>query len=246
MVKTLSITQKDRNVLASIPQDAFAEGIDDVDYSKVLIEKPWGYEYSIYKNCDVDVWLLFLKGGHKTSMHCHPHKKSTLTVVSGEAKVSTLEQTYHVKAGDAFVIEKGVFHSTEAISPDGIYLLESETPINKKDLVRFDDPYGRRGKRYESGKFAQARDGEIMPSFYGCTHGACYQLGQSQILLTKIERESGHDILQDGAVAVILTGSISTTEGLFGCGDVVNVKLIKQSLSVPLLESLEILLIKRI
>ena len=87
--------------------------------------------------------------GHSTSMHCHPLKKTCLITLSGEALCNTFERRNYLKGMEAIVIENSVFHSTKALSPQGIELLEIETPPNKVDLVRLNDSYGRETKSYE-------------------------------------------------------------------------------------------------
>ena len=47
------------------------------------------------------------------------------------------------------MIARGLFHSIKSLSKKGLVALEFETPVNKKDLVRFKDSYGRRNKSYE-------------------------------------------------------------------------------------------------
>ncbi len=54
-----------------------------------------------------------------------------------------------LKAPSKLMIRPGLFHSTKAISKKGATVLEIETPINKNDLVRFKDNYGRENKPYE-------------------------------------------------------------------------------------------------
>ncbi|PIR69956.1 MAG: hypothetical protein COU47_00800 [Candidatus Niyogibacteria bacterium CG10_big_fil_rev_8_21_14_0_10_46_36] len=127
------------------------ESIEDdfFDYSGVLVQKPWGHEYLFFKNDAVAIWMLFIQPQAQTSMHCHPNKQTSVTVLSGEAECSTLERSLYMSAGKGLLLEKGVFHSTKALSPKGIYVLETETPTNKKDLVRLRDSYGREGKGYE-------------------------------------------------------------------------------------------------
>lgn len=246
MIRTLKISDKDKEVLKVLPCDPFIDSDDDFDYSRVVIEKPWGHEYSIYKNSDIDVWFLFLKPGHKTSTHCHPHKKTSLTVLSGEALVSTLEKKFTVRAGDGFLIEKGVFHSTEAVSPRGIYLLESETPVNKKNLVRFDDLYGRTGKRYESGRHVQPRKEDTAPSFYGAPHGTVRQMGLFEISLKKIGAGDTFAPIAPNAVGVVLAGSLCDAQGAaaLSCGDVFNSDLLRQRGVAPLVGEVEVLLIE--
>ncbi len=129
----------------------------DFDYSKVIVKKPWGYEYLIFENGFVAIWLLHIVRKRKTSMHCHPNKKTGLVLLSGNATF------YHMGGGeelnplDGVVIEKGIFHSTEAFNPlpidpvseDGIWVMEIESPPQKGDLVRMEDEYGRAGVCYE-------------------------------------------------------------------------------------------------
>ena len=128
----------------SIPTD-----IDSFDYHGVVVNKPWGYEYLMYDNPHVAVWTLYLSHGHKTSMHCHPNKKTSLLVVSGEVVCSTLEGWLTRKKGEGVVIDEGVFHTTRADSSDGAFIIEVESPPNKKDLVRLKDEYGRQNLGYE-------------------------------------------------------------------------------------------------
>ena len=47
------------------------------------------------------------------------------------------------------MIRKGLFHSTKATDEKGAFVFEIETPVDKQDLVRFRDSYGREGKPYE-------------------------------------------------------------------------------------------------
>lgn len=123
--------------------------IDSFDYRGVVVNKPWGYEYLMYDNPHVAVWALYLKYGHKTSMHCHPNKKTSLLVVSGEVVCTTLEGWLTRKIGEGVVIDEGVFHTTHADSSDGAFIIEVESPPNKKDLVRLKDEYGRKDLGYE-------------------------------------------------------------------------------------------------
>ena len=51
------------------------------------------------------------------------------------------------------MIARGLFHSIKALSKNGLLALEFETPVNKNDLVRFKDSYGRQQKSYEGKKF---------------------------------------------------------------------------------------------
>ena len=47
------------------------------------------------------------------------------------------------------MIRPGLFHCTKNFNKETATILEIETPINKDDLVRFKDNYGRENKPYE-------------------------------------------------------------------------------------------------
>ena len=56
-----------------------------------------------------------------------------------------------LKSPAKLMIRPGLFHSTKALSKTA-KILEIETPVNKNDLVRFRDQYGRKEKPYEGKK----------------------------------------------------------------------------------------------
>ncbi|MFH1798605.1 MAG: thiamine pyrophosphate-binding protein [Candidatus Omnitrophota bacterium] len=127
------------------------------DYSKVIVKKPWGYEYLVFKNEFVAIWMLHIVRKRRTSMHCHPAKRTGLVLLSGKAKFHTVDKEIELDMLEGVVIEKGVFHSTEAFNPllmnpqseNGIWVMEIESPPLKTDLVRMKDKYGRAGTSYE-------------------------------------------------------------------------------------------------
>ncbi len=129
----------------------------EYDYANVIVKKPWGYEYLVFENEYVSIWMLHISRTQKTSMHSHPKKITSLLLLSGNATLSHLSEEIELKPLDGVVIEKGVFHSTEAssllsvkpVSQNGIWVMEIESPPEKNDLIRLEDKYGREGKSYE-------------------------------------------------------------------------------------------------
>ena len=118
-------------------------------YKNKIVLKPWGYEYLFFENEFVATWFLHIKDGHSTSMHCHPKKKTSIILLSGKALCNTFGKRNYLSALDALNLDKTVFHSTKALSPGGIDLIEIETPPDKTDLVRLNDKYGRQKQGYE-------------------------------------------------------------------------------------------------
>jgi mannose-6-phosphate isomerase-like protein (cupin superfamily) len=123
--------------------------LDKFDFSKVVVKKPWGHEYLFYTGNNISIWILYLKENQATSMHCHLNKTTFLIVLSGKAECSTLHEKHELNDGDGLIISKKCFHSTKALSKDGIILMEIENPSKKTDLVRLKDFYGRELKGYE-------------------------------------------------------------------------------------------------
>ncbi len=128
---------------------SISNGLDEFDFSKVVVRKPWGHEYLFYDGDGLAAWILHIKKDSMTSMHCHLDKTTVLIVLSGKALCTTLNGSYELFEEDGLVIEKKTFHSTKAISDNGVILMEIENPAKKTDLVRLKDNYGRELKGYE-------------------------------------------------------------------------------------------------
>ena len=128
-------------------------------YCDKVVYKPWGYEYVIYSSSNrLAITFLKINYGHKTSLHCHPKKKTGFIILNGKALVQIglyKENNKCYTALSRMVFRPGLFHSIKAISKQGVCALELETPFKKNDLVRFKDDYGRSAKLYEGKKFTK-------------------------------------------------------------------------------------------
>lgn len=222
---------------------------DDVDFSTLVVDKPWGYEYLMHRTPFADVWSLFIRGGELTSMHCHPSKKTGLVVLDGEAIFTTLNTSIRLGPCDGVMIDAGVFHSTRATSPAGARVLEIETPPLKYDLVRLKDEYGRAGTFYEGrDQMHVGEDG--CPRFKArATCGVQErQLGEGRLCLWKIR--NGYDAddpdrLRAYDVVVVLEGTVYSKRGqaLHGVADIVSQSDYLNNLSLHVLYDLTVLLV---
>lgn len=140
-------TDADRNALASMKVRAKDLQDDGTNYDGVTINKPWGKEHQFYKSDSMSFWRLQLKPESETSMHCHPGKRTVLILEDGDAILYTLTFQHILRRGEFVHIEPGAFHRTR--TNHGATLVELESPANKRDLVRYNDRYGRQGKGYE-------------------------------------------------------------------------------------------------
>jgi len=135
-------------------------------YDNRIVNKPWGYEYVVYRNASkLVVTLLKINYNNSTSLHCHPQKKSGFILLEGKAlfQLGLWKKRSEVHTSPSKrMIARGLFHSIKALSKDGLMALEFETPVNKNDLVRFKDNYGREQKSYEGKKFTKIMTSDLL------------------------------------------------------------------------------------
>ena len=196
-------------------------------YEKTVVKKPWGYEYLVYQNDKVALWFLYIGSEQQTSMHCHPNKTTGLILLDGEAELSFLTNTVNVKPVTKVIIRKGLFHSTKAISENGACVFEIETPVDKHDLVRLDDKYGREGTPYEDSTFETPKaedclwinDSDSDYNFSGCN-----------LKVEVIDSVNKFNKKDDEENIIFLRGGIKTDNGNFvaQAGDVVSSIIIKK------------------
>jgi mannose-6-phosphate isomerase-like protein (cupin superfamily) len=195
------------------------------EFQGVIVSKPWGYEYLMYQNGIVALWYLHIEHGCGTSMHCHPRKKTGLILISGEARVSFLNDSMNLKALSKLMIRAGLFHSTSAVSPEGIALLEVENPCDKANLVRLEDKYGRKEQPYEGRDAIRSIDEncvllerpETEKEFRYNLHGCVFRVEKSEDI-SILKNRSPQEVI------VILEGGLAsrTGEPVLGAGDVVS------------------------
>jgi hypothetical protein len=114
------------------------------------VPKPWGHEYLAWKNKDCAIWVLHIKKNHETSFHCHTKKNTGLIVISGKVKLSLINSEYFLNRLEKLNIFRGRFHKSKAVSEHGATIIEVEAPVDKSDLVRWEDANGRTSSKYES------------------------------------------------------------------------------------------------
>lgn len=252
MIKKLDITELDKSKLIEAGIDRELLKDDFFDYSKAIVRKPWGYEYLIYQNGLVSVWILHIKKGCRTSMHCHPNKKTSLIALSGKCICSTLKEKTRIKSGDGLLIPKGVFHSTEASSEDGAFVMETETSTNKRDLVRVEDRYGRVGMGYETNENVSYNLKNynyislINPTIY---YNVKKNFGECSISIAKFKSydEFKWALDFDDSAITILKGKLTDREGnaILDIGDTMDVGQIKHYASLSMENEVEAIIIKK-
>src|SRR3989344_1064747 len=191
---------------------------DSFDFSKIVVNKPWGYEYLMYSNDDVAIWILHIKKDCLTSMHCHLNKKTILIVLSGEAICATLNQGFNLRKGDGLIIDKKVFHSTQAISEGGIIIMEIENPVKKTDLLRLIDYYGRETKEYESkNEMTKELEDYNYVTFEKNEKNVIKRIGEMNLCIEKFYNDDSeiknHLISEKNEIIILLDGKIEDKNG---------------------------------
>ena len=129
-------------------------------YDSKIVKKPWGYEYVCYRDKKkIALTFLNISFKKKTSLHCHPRKKTGFILLEGKAKIQLglWESTSKIYTPPSkLMIRTGLFHCIQSLSKNGVKAIEFETPVLKNDLVRYQDSYGRRSKPYEGKSFIKS------------------------------------------------------------------------------------------
>jgi|TARA_B100000768_G_C11248409_1_gene362885 hypothetical protein len=197
-------------------------------YDNKIVLKPWGYEYVVYRNLNnLSVTLLSINYNKKTSLHCHPLKKSGFVLLGGKASFQLglrKKNTELHTSPSKRMIARGLFHSIKSVSKNGLLALEFETPVNKNDLVRYKDSYGRTQKPYEGKKFTKAIESEFIkfkkPKF---GKEQIYKIGEMNLSL-EVHKDF-KTILKNknSTIFGILEGSISDKKGrnILSYGDII-------------------------
>jgi len=113
----------------------------------IIVKKPWGYEYSVFKD-GISVRILHINKGEETSFHCHMKKDVLIILLKGRAKLfrsgNQTDYMEDVELKPMFVrqIPKSIFHKTEAIEDATIVEIESTGDVH--DLIRGEDKYNRK------------------------------------------------------------------------------------------------------
>ncbi len=182
--------------------------------------------------------FLHIDHDQETSMHCHPNKTTGLILLDGVAEISFLTNKISVESLQKVMIRKGLFHSTKAISKDGADIFEIETPVNKHDLVRLEDKYGRKAKPYE-GKKAESKKGKNDLIISLDDEDKTYRFSNCIIEVKHLNDTKIFNQMNDPQNIIFLDGGILTEDNVLvaQAGDVVTIYTLKKLIELfPILD----------
>jgi mannose-6-phosphate isomerase-like protein (cupin superfamily) len=126
-------------------------------FENCVVLKPWGHEFQVFDNGRASVWMLCIKPGQGTSVHCHFGKTARFVPLVGTAIVRTNVEVHRLMFPDSVAVDRYEFHAVGNGGDTDLWLIEIERPSQKADLFRLRDNYGR-GQGYEGGD-SIVRDG---------------------------------------------------------------------------------------
>lgn len=189
------------------------------EFKDKLIRKPWGSEYQLFVNEEVSIWHLTIRPGQCTSLHAHPKKKTGLLVLDGAAEVSFLNNTVKLLPVEKIMIRHGVFHRTTNNLSMNLRLLEIETPVDKRDIIRLKDEYGRSGQKFGIGQTYETMESVTLEPNKPLYIGSC------QILPTKINNiEELNDLTHNHNYMILDGGIVTDFCSVVAPGDIANKK----------------------
>jgi mannose-6-phosphate isomerase-like protein (cupin superfamily) len=207
-----------------------------MSYKHNIVRKPWGHEYLAYENDECALWFLHIKNNERTSMHCHPNKTTGLVLLDGKATVSFLNDENPLSPISKIMIRKGLFHSTRACHEKGAFVFEIETPVDKEDLVRLRDNYGREGTPYEDSTHEYSKEKETTLWIENPPPGESntYSFCGARLEVRNITSVDALKDIQESTNVMFLQGGITTDYGVgvAAAGDVIAGKVIKLLLEV--------------
>jgi mannose-1-phosphate guanylyltransferase/mannose-6-phosphate isomerase len=111
--------------------------------------RPWGCYQGIDESDRFQVKRITVNPGAKLSLQLHHHRAEHWIVVNGTAKVTRGDEEFVLSENESTYIPLGTKHRLENIGKIPLELIEVQTGsyLGEDDIVRFDDVYGREGKR---------------------------------------------------------------------------------------------------
>lgn len=203
-------------------------------YDDKVVIKPWGYEYVVYRNKNnLCVTMLHIEYNKSTSLHCHPNKKSGFVLLKGKAEfqLGLWKKRSEIRSSPSKrMIARGLFHKIKSVSKKGVMALEFETPVDKNDLIRFKDSYGREQKFYEGKKHTKVINKNNL-RFKKPSSTKKQEFKISKSLLTIENHKNFNKLLKNkpNTIFAILDGSIADKYGrsLLSYGDIIKTNDLK-------------------
>ena len=203
-----------------------------ISYSNVVVKKPWGQEYVCLSNKKkLCITLVEINPNQKTSLHSHPIKKTGFVILSGKAQVQIglhQKNKFIYKPKSILVLRPGLFHSIKSIGNKKLLALEVESPVDKNDLVRVKDDYGRKNKSYEgSNKISRIKKNFFKMKMPKDNHANKYNFQKLSLSIANYKNLNKFSKkIKKGSVSIVINGCLVNSKKKIGVnyGEIVKSK----------------------
>jgi|TARA_B110000858_G_C17769509_1_gene458841 mannose-6-phosphate isomerase-like protein (cupin superfamily) len=205
--------------------------INDIPKNRKVL-KPWGSEYTIFRNSISSTKLLRINYNKRTSLHCHPIKKTGFILIKGKVNVDLgFYNSKKMTSVSRLMIRPGLFHCTKNFNKETATILEIETPIDKDDLVRFKDNYGRENKPYENYNYTTKVEKKD-PVFKEpkINSSIKYVVDNTAIKIIKTNNLKKLQSMKKNSIIAVLEGGLKSSDNklVLSPGDIVGMDTIKK------------------
>ena len=173
---------------------------------KYFVPKPWGREYLCWESEDCAIWILEINENKSTSFHCHTEKNTGLVVLDGEINLKLINSEYNLKKLEKINIFRGRFHQSTAIGGSKAVMLEVEAPVNKKDLIRWEDSNGRKNSSYESERILIDNSDEVL--YLGNKEKFEKTQVYKNLIFNIYDKQEYNMSIKNHSIYILLTGAI--------------------------------------
>jgi hypothetical protein len=118
------------------PPMRFSAGEQRWTLPDTRIEMPWGYSVPI----DARSRILYIRSGHRTSLHIHKDKDESLCLIQGRALLVNRKETTQMMIGQSYEVPSKTRHRITAVQP--VIIVVSDSVVDDS-IGRIEDDYGR-------------------------------------------------------------------------------------------------------
>ncbi len=112
---------------------------------KNIYYRPWGRYINLYKGKNFLIKELIVKSKGKLSLQKHFHRSEHWVVTQGKPKITLKNKFFSMKPNDTIFIPKEAIHRIQNLGNKPVKIMEAQlgSILKEKDIVRYEDIYGR-------------------------------------------------------------------------------------------------------
>jgi len=107
------------------------------------VKKPWGYFITIWKEKLINIKIIYVAPGSRLSLQSHKFREEFWFLLEGNLICQIGEKEMKMKKGVCYFIPKRKKHRLTAKRKGGRILEVSFGKFDEKDIIRYEDDYGR-------------------------------------------------------------------------------------------------------